>query len=443
VADWSAGAVPGPLARLAEGGLTMRKTLLFGALLAVTVGGVVFAARPDESPPVDPPKPLVAQKPAAAPQPKEEPKPGDKAVTYTNAPRMRLATDIRIGGVSAATWSADGKFFALQGNKPSPTVAVLAILKDRTEQIGAWNSDGIGDLVGFAPDSRALITGKREYHLVSGFHWLRFESMPDDIEKALKEGYRPMERKVNLDLPETRGYAFAPDGKTYRTVALHREAAGAATRLEVLEVDAAAGKAAKSLLKLDYGQYALSANGKRLAVLDKDATKVTVYDLDRGAKQSEHTFPADGDAGLPRVSEKRILVISPDGRRLFVSRGPGRSHLLDADNGTPLLLEGVKHSGVYPADSAFTGDGRLFASRGTIYTPATTRVGGKEETAWSQNGSFLTVWDTRTGKALKTWNQSPRVLFHPTQPILATLEGHGDNQTRLGFWDFAAEVGKK
>lgn len=56
---------------------------------------------------------------------------------------------------------------------------------------------------------------------------------------------------------------------------------------------------------------------------------------------------------------------------------------------------------------------------------------------------FLTVWDTQTGKALNSWERSLVVAFCPTRPVLAMLEPNGDDQTRVGFWDFAEEVEKK
>ena len=60
-------------------------------------------------------------------------------------------------------------------------------------------------------------------------------------------------------------------------------------------------------------------------------------------------------------------------------------------------------------------------------------------------GSSLGVWDTDTGKLLKAWDEhAPAgVAFHPTRPVLAILERNGENTTRLGLWDFAAEVEKK
>jgi hypothetical protein len=53
------------------------------------------------------------------------------------------------------------------------------------------------------------------------------------------------------------------------------------------------------------------------------------------------------------------------------------------------------------------------------------------------------VWDTQTGKVVKSWNRSPQVAFCPTRPVLAVLEQNGESGTRVGFWDFAAEVEKK
>jgi hypothetical protein len=43
---------------------------------------------------------------------------------------------------------------------------------------------------------------------------------------------------------------------------------------------------------------------------------------------------------------------------------------------------------------------------------------------------------------VKSWDRSPTVAFCPTRPVLAMLEAN-DNETRIGFWDFAAEAEKK
>jgi hypothetical protein len=55
---------------------------------------------------------------------------------------------------------------------------------------------------------------------------------------------------------------------------------------------------------------------------------------------------------------------------------------------------------------------------------------------------FLTVWDTETGKVLKTWNFNVQVAFNPVRPLLVVLEPNGE-VTRVGLWDFSAEVAEK
>ena len=67
----------------------------------------------------------------------------------------------------------------------------------------------------------------------------------------------------------------------------------------------------------------------------------------------------------------------------------------------------------------------------------------KEQDVLSPGRNFLTVWDTQTGKVLKSWDRSPLVAFNPARPVLAILEPNGENTTRLGLWDFSAEVEKK
>ena len=64
------GAIPGPLAKLIEGRLTVRKTLVFGLVVLAAIAGTVFAERSNSAPPSESPKPQpVAEKPAVAPQP--------------------------------------------------------------------------------------------------------------------------------------------------------------------------------------------------------------------------------------------------------------------------------------------------------------------------------------------------------------------------------------
>ena len=90
----------------------------------------------------------------------------------------------------------------------------------------------------------------------------------------------------------------------------------------------------------------------------------------------------------------------------------------------------------------------MLALSGDYLDPPKKGVGGRlgPPSGWGGyevTRSFLTVWDTQTGKVVKSWNRGPHVAFSPTLPILAMVERNGDNETRIGFWDFAPEVEKK
>jgi hypothetical protein len=107
----------------------------------------------------------------------------------------------------------------------------------------------------------------------------------------------------------------------------------------------------------------------------------------------------------------------------------------------------MKQAQVHIDANAFTGDGRLLAATARVYTITTFPAkgpGGKEQTGVKGDSTVLTVWDTQTGKALKTWRSGVAYpAFNPVRPLLAVLEPNGDSQMRVGFWDVAAEVGKK
>lgn len=449
VADWSAGgAVPAPLARLTTGDFPVRKLLVLGATMVLGVAGAVFAAQPrDDAPPSDLPKPVADAKGGANPQPKEGPKADDKAAPFTSAPRKLRAFDLGINRVSQMRWNATGTHLAVIGResaggapvagKPRSVVWVFTGANDSKQ---GFNPIEGASLVAVAPDGREVITDLREYQLISGDHQLKWWG--DRGERGVLGELK----RVDLDLPETHGYAFAADGKTFRTVAYHRDASSEPAKLEALEVDAKAGKSAKSLITLDFGYNAMSANGKRLAVVDKDNKRVTVYDLDRGAKVSSAEL-AEPSSDLFKV-EAPALTFSPDGRRLAVSRGISFVQILNADTGESLpALEGTKQAQVYSDANAFTGDGRLFAAAVVPYK-VTTRpnkgFGNPPQTSINAESGNLTVWDTQTGKALKTWRSSnARPAFNPARPLLAILEDNEVGGTRVGFWDFAAEVEKK
>ncbi|QJX00771.1 sigma-70 family RNA polymerase sigma factor [Frigoriglobus tundricola] len=452
VAEWATGgAVPNSVAQLTQGGAAVRKSLMFGAVMAVGLAGAVFATSSQEEPPADPQKPpLVAEKAAEQPTPKLEPKKGDKSVAFTISPKLQRSFDIH-GCILTAMWNANGSHLALfgwqpvglPGGKPRAAVVICA-LASKSPSI-AFPDEGT-ELVGFAPDGLTYVTELREYQLISGHHQLKFSTLQEMQDRS---GFVSINLKstetVELELPETKSYAFAADMKTFRTVALKTGLDGEVTQREVLEVDAHRSKSVKSLLKFDSETFALSPNGKRFAVLDKDASQVTVFDLDRGVKSFDCTFPKNQDEE-ETPSAFRHVVFSSDGCRLGVACGQGRVYLINVDTGEMMpRLEGAASSFIYLHDGAFSADGRLLAASGM----ACKQIKGEPKGDFpaqqflGRDGQFLAVWDTRTGKVLKTWSGSPLVSFCPTQPLLAILERNGESEIRVGFWDFAAEVEKK
>jgi len=458
VADWSAGgAVPGPLARLAEGGFAVRKTLVLGvAVSVVALAGAVFAAgRGDNPPAADPPKQPTAARPAAAPEQKQKPdpdaKPADKQRASTTSPRMQKARDYQLNNLISIAWAPDGSAVAIDGvstavgNSPR-VVKVDGTLFDPKMGVNAdvYTGGPSNRLVGFTPDSKTLITAQREYDLVSGFHQLHYTNL-EQAAKGHAAGGNP--RTVDLDADDTFGYAFAPDGKTFRTVAVDLDKATHRYRkLTVQSVDAATGKTLKTLMTAEgeFLTYAFSGNGKRLGVLSfsKDAQvyPVTAYDVDTGKKL--WTKPPKFERGPSGSFE---MEFSPDGSRLVVTSEINRPLVFNGETGDELpRLEHAEHLSPSLQGGSFSGDGRLLAMSGarSIATDLEGRGGGSRRT-YSSAGLFLYVWDTETGKLLKAWDRGATVSFHPTKPILAILESNGENSTRLGLWDFSADTGGK
>jgi hypothetical protein len=299
VADWTAGsAVPVPVARLVEGGFSVRKLMLIGMFAtALAAGGAVLAARADD--PADPPAlpnvvPVRLETAGA-------PAPDGKASALAAHPRLRVAVDLALPAVSQVFWSPDGKALAVRGaiyNQSQDSrgntvsefranrVLVIPDVFDPKSEPATKELDKGVRLVGFTPDSKQVVTELREYDLVSGFHKLQFWEVRNAAPAPPAgpgpggppgpgpgvPGPRPapgpgmpgspprpglelvLVRTVNLDPDSTYEYSFAPDGKTFRTV--YREAARATrgdalfTRLEVREVSAETGRTLRTLAKV-------------------------------------------------------------------------------------------------------------------------------------------------------------------------------------------------
>jgi WD40 repeat protein len=300
-----------------------------------------------------------------------------------------------------------------------------------------------GQIVGVTPDGATLVAAEREYNLVSGRHRLHVW----DFKSFGTAGGPPPPKTVDLDADDTFDFAFAADGKTFRTVAIDFDKATQRFRkLAVKTVDMATGKTLKTLMTAEgpFARYAFARNGKRLGVVSfaKDAKvcQVAAYDVDTGKKL--WAKPAKFER---EPSGSFEMEFSPDGSRLVVTNEINRPLVFNGETGDELpRLEHAEHLTPSLNGGSFSGDGRLLAMSGAraIATALEGRVGGLR-TTYSSAGSFLHVWDTETGKLLKAWDRAATVSFHPSKPILAILEPNGQNQTRLGLWDFSADTGGK
>jgi RNA polymerase sigma factor (sigma-70 family) len=467
-AAWRAGAaLPPSILRLTQGSLIMRKTFLLGlATTLVAAAGVLFAAQPQEPKPEaekprDPAAPVVAEEAAA-------PRPAEKAPEFAARPKLRQTADLNISAITNVVWSPDGKYLAVSGTGNPPdhgghrVALVIPALAGKSEPRLYIEQQNASSLVGFTPDGEQVITDLRESGLVSGVHRLEFW----DERAGGPQGAGVRTKTVDLDSERTYGYAFAADGKSYRTLALTM-VNGRIANPQIREVSMQTGATTKTLLRLEgeygpYGSVALSNNGSRL-IAGNDDCEITAYDVTSGKKLwtktpdlgqkdlDEGSVPPRLKGGASRGAATQIEVgVSADGKIVFTSLKIGRPLLLNGDTGEPLPpLEGIELASCRFDPHCFSSGDRLLAMSGKRYVKSEGNGGfggGRpgQIVLTGARDSFLTVWDTRTGKVMKSWSggSQPIVAFHPTKPILAVLEAN-NNQTRLGFWDFSADIPMK
>src|SRR5205807_83217 len=138
-------------------------------------------------------------------------------------------------------------------------------------------------------------------------------------------------REVTVDPDQTTGYAFAADGKTFRTVYREYARTGGFSKLEVREVSAETGRTLRTTttVEVNLAGYGLSPDGKWLAVSDR-AEMITMYDADRGTML--WTLPAKLQPELAPIDRDRRggfgFGFSPDGRKVVVIGRVARPYVL-------------------------------------------------------------------------------------------------------------------
>jgi len=435
VAGWQAGAaIPAAVLRLTHGVFPMRMTLLVGMMGAVlATAGVVMATRPDDPKPSDPPKsqaPAAKGPPVAAPEAKEE--------AFTTKPRLRHSIDLRIKDASDMIWSPDGKRMAIvgtvaYGNEGTRVVLIHEIGADAPSRMLACTPPS--ELIGFTSDSKQVIVALQEYSLVSGRHQLQYWPAQDKPKAPQYNGmYWKPDRTVDLGSEPTHQYAFAADGKSFRTLFVEGGVSPEGTYgpIEVREFSTENGKLLRTLMTVDKGTlfYLLSANGKRLVTVTLGG--IDVWNVDEGKKESSPRFEP-----IPRAfslsNGRSSIRLSDDSRYLLIVHA-GVPHIFDNETGKflPKLEIGTE---IYPSVTP----AHCFSSRNQLLV-----MSGQQQFTMPGNqqrrfADFIKVWEVKSGKLLKSWPHHPHAAWSPIAPVLAVIESNGKGGTRLGLWDFASE----
>lgn len=332
------------------------------------------------------------------------------------SPRQIASWDLPYQKAQRVVWSPDGNTLAVSGFVASESreqqldFRVISDLKSGKSSPaqplapGAW-------LIGFTRDGRSVVTDLRQYRIAHGIHRLTFWDHADGQKS----------RSIDLDSDRSMWYTFADDDATFRTVQFTEGLNTGANTLKVCDVSTGTGRTVGSVMRLNgnFAMVSLSANGKRLATLSP-AGLTEVWDVATGTKAwTVAPIPSGPQSGL--VTEIRI---SQDARLLFVIQDD-KPRLFDVERGVwqpELEWTGRLRADAYTANG-FSADGKLFVYNGF------NRMGSTEV-------EVLIVWDTTTGRVLKSWDRVAPAAVSPSKPVLAMLQPHGV-ETRLTLWDFS------
>ncbi|HEX4609906.1 MAG TPA: sigma-70 family RNA polymerase sigma factor [Urbifossiella sp.] len=499
VAAWAAGgAVPAAVVRLAAGGFPVKSVLLGGVLAVSLVAGAVASAigtDPGPGPRPNPPPPAavaavaaVAEEEAAAPEAQPATKgPPAKGAGYTTHPRLQDAIDLPVRDGRRMVWSPAGDrlvvVHTMEGGTPAPPAGGMpsaaggaageGLLMVKTtgptpQVFGTIHGYGPERFVKFTPGNE-LVTARREYGLVSGRHGVAFWGIgvpggpfPGAGGVFGREGGElsgeggggpggralslvPYDKRFPLDPEQSDDFVFSPDGKIFTTLILARDET-AIRKITVRRMSTETGKTLDDTVTITgaFRTAQLTADGKRVVTQHAQVEEVSMNPLGAagGWSVAPDLNPIEGTARSVQLPNPPGL--SRDGSRVLVANGFCRPALLDGATGKALPpLEGAELVYLTAAAASFSGDGRLMAVAyqrvDKRVTPGKAGGVGAQQTAYSAGETRLGVWDTTTGKLVRSWpGRVTAVAFHPTRPVLAVLEPNGA-QTRLGLWDFSAE----
>jgi hypothetical protein len=401
--------------------------------------GVVSALPGDE-----PAKPAPAAK--ATPAKVEEPKPDKERATKPGRPRMIHRLELRDTTAGEPTWSPDGKLLALRTAEKFITVFDATTLKPR-----ALVQTNKPHAIGFFRDQPVLVTDRREAGQINGESKLEFWKVPE-LGKNRPTLSTPTD-VTQLDPDDGEPFALLPDDKSVLCVAyraaLDHSGKGVQYNAMFRIVDVGTGRLVREVLQFQYSgtlTHCVSPDGKSLYLgsFGNGVGRLECRAISTGKQVWEREISKFTDAEWEQVREPfrraQISVIaSPDGKLIAASfprkpfqRGPNSSLpselcLFDAATGAP----GVRPEG-QPArfinGESFSSDSRMMSGK---------MFGGRL-------GPKLVIWDTKSGKILKSWLGNASAQFSPTRPVATILEyvddSEGNRQFKtsiLGLWDVA------
>ncbi len=440
--------IGGPVGDLIREGFTVR-TKLWAGLLAVGVGaGLTFAAWPggDEKPKADPPP--ATKKP-------DEPKADGKPAKPTKA---KLIDTIEVDKpISAPEWADHGRLLYVvvkpadrsieralsQAANRTYTMQSYRTTPAKADEVRLFNSfeyPAGGFLGQFGDDMSAAVYSPARGR-INAPDLIQFFTLDQRLVAPRRDS-----SQVEIDVAEVgKPFAISPDGKA--VFAEQVKTTGDDTNVTVRLLDPKTGDAVRTLgtfggENLTVRGYKLSRAADRLFVYLHGRDYVTVECIDVATNKSVWNvqFPDRPRPEGRQVSlAPNLLVPSRDGKLVAAHLTKGQdgaeTRVLDATNGESVVeLQGVPAGGAaVPLD--FSHDGRLLVGKTSYPRNRNPGFGGAGEGGAVPAGPLgrpagetgpdqLVVWDLRSGKVLRAWDDQLRVevAFAPDRPVLAVVE---------------------